>query len=85
VSLIKKIDVEKYFAERRAIRLGRMLPLGQLGTTWIKSAAKKNKVAAAAEALPLGQSSPSVSIASIPIASGSAHNRLLRPPASRQQ
>ena len=43
MSLIKKIDVDKHFAARRAMRLGRMQPLSQLGTAGTKSAAKRNE------------------------------------------
>jgi len=83
--LIKKIDVERHFAARRAMRLGRMQPLSQLGTAGTKSAAKSNRVPASAETPTLEDSSPGVSSASIPITSGSGRNRLLRPPGSRQQ
>jgi hypothetical protein len=85
MSLIKKIDVDKHFAARRAMRLGRMQPLSQLGTAGTKSAAKSNRVPASAETSTLEHSSPSVSSASIPITSDSGRNRLLRPPGSRQQ
>jgi hypothetical protein len=85
MGLIKKIDVEKHFAARRAMRLGRIEPAIQPGAAWIRSAARKKRVPASAEALTLGNSSPSVSPASIPIASDSGRNRLLRPPGSRQR
>ena len=85
MSLIKKVDVEKHFAARRAIRLGRMQPLGQLGVAGIKSTAKKDRVPVSAQTLTLGHSSLSVSSASIPITSDSRRNRLLRPPGIRQQ
>jgi hypothetical protein len=85
MSLIKKIDVEKHFAERRAVWLGRMLPLGRLGAIGTKSAAKRKSVPASTQAVNLEPSSPRVSSAPMPIASGSAHNRLLRPAGSRQR
>lgn len=84
MSLIKKIDVEKHFAERRAMRLGRTRPLSQPDTAGTRSAAKRKGVPAPAETLPLEPSSMSVSSASNPIAAGSGWNRLLRPPRSRQ-
>ena len=83
MALIKKIDVERYFAARRAMRLGRLGMVSQPGLAGIKSAAKKKSVLTSAEALPLEDSSPSVSSASIPIMFDSGRNRLLRPPASR--
>ena len=85
MSLIKKIDVEKHFAERRAMRLGRMQQLSQPGATWIKSAAKRARVPASTEAVTLGHSSPSASTAATPIAPDPGRNRLLRPPGSRQR
>jgi hypothetical protein len=85
MSLIKKIEVEKYFASRRAMRLGRIGPVSQPRAAGIKSAAnKRNRVPASAEVLTLGGSSRSVSSALIPITSDSGRNRLLRPPGSRQ-
>jgi hypothetical protein len=85
MGLIKKIDVEKHFAARRAMRLGRTGPLSPLGAAGIKSAAERKRVPASAEALTSGHSSPSVSSASIPIPSDPRRNRLLRPPGVRQQ
>jgi hypothetical protein len=85
MALIKKIDVEKYFAARRAVMLGRLRMVSQPSVAGIKSAAKKPNVPASAEALPLENSSPSLSSASIPITFNSGRNRLLRPPGSRQE
>ncbi len=85
MSLIKKVDVEKHFAARRAMRLGRTVPVSQPASAGIRSSAKGNTVPASAEVLAVGHSSPSVSHASIPIMSGSGRTRLLRPPGSRQQ
>jgi hypothetical protein len=85
MALIKKIDVEKHFAERRAMRLGRIWPVSQPGADGVKSAAKRKRVPASADALTVGNFSPSVSSASIPIMSDSGRNRLLRPPGSRQE
>lgn len=83
--LIKKVDVEEHFAERRAMRLGRMQPLGQLGAAWIKSATRRKRVPAPAGALTPELSAPTVSAASIPTRPYSVRSRLLRPPASLQQ
>ncbi len=85
MALIKKIDVDKYFAARRAMRLGRLGMVSQPGLAGIKSAAKKKSVPPSAEALPLENSSPSVSSVSIPVMFDSGRNRLLRPPGSRQE
>ena len=85
MTLIKKIDVEKHFAARRAMRLGRMQPLSQLGAAGIKSGVKKNRVPVSGKALTLGHSYPSVSSAAIPITSNSGRNRLLRPLGIRQK
>ncbi len=85
MALIKKIDVDKYFAAKRAMRLGRLGMVSRPGLAGIKSAAKKKSVPASAETLPLEDSSPSVSSASIPIMFESGRNRLLRPPGSRQE
>jgi len=85
MSLIKKVDVERYFAERRAMRLGRTLPLGQRGAAGVKSSAKREKVPASAEALILDHSSPSAVSAPIPIGSESGRSRLLRLPGSRHR
>jgi hypothetical protein len=85
MGLIKKIDVEEHFAARRAMRLGRMKPLSQLGTVRTKSPARSKRVSAPVETPTLKDSSSSVSSASIPITPGLGRNRLLRPSGSRQQ
>jgi hypothetical protein len=83
MALIKKIDVEKHFAARRAMRLGRMWPVSQPQTAGSEVARQ------AANALRLigdrtaEKSSPRVSPVSIPIAFDSGRNRLLRPPGIR--
>lgn len=84
MSLIKKIDVEKHLAARRAMRLGRVQPLSQPGAAGIKLAANRKSVPAIVEDVTLGHSSPSISSASIPITSDSGGIRLLRPQGSRQ-
>jgi hypothetical protein len=85
MSLIKKIDVEKHFAERRAMRLGRMQPVSQLGATWIKSTVKRNRASASAGPPALGLTSSTAPSAPIPVSSDSGRNRLLRPLGSRHQ
>jgi len=84
MSLIKKIDVEKHFADRRARRLGRMQPLNQPRAAGVKPAAKRQRVSASAEDVALGHSSPGVSSVSNLIRSDSDRNRLFRSPGSRQ-
>ena len=84
MALIKKIDVEEYFAARRAMRLGRIGLLSKSSAAGTGPVAKKS-VPAPVEALTSGHSSPSDFPASIPILSDSGRNRLLRPPGSRQQ
>jgi hypothetical protein len=78
MAIIKKIDVEKYFAARRAMRLGRIGLMSH-------PVAERKKVPASANAFALGQSSLSVASASIPITYDSGRNRLLRPPGSGQE
>ncbi len=84
MGLIKKIDVEKHFAERRAMRLGRLRPLSPLGAAGIKPGAKKERVPAAVKDLNPEPSSASGSSASASNPSDSGGNRLLRPPGIRQ-
>jgi len=84
MSLIKKIDVEEYFAARRAMRLGRKRRVGQPdATAAIEPTARVAKASRPVETLPLGQASPRVPSTAIPNASDSGRNRLLRPPGSR--
>jgi hypothetical protein len=45
MSLIKKVDVDKHFAARRAMRLGRTGPLGQIGARIEPAAQAKNSAA----------------------------------------
>lgn len=80
MTLIKKIDVEKHFAARRAMRLGRAGPLSQPGSAR-KAPNPAAKIAQAREDGAVKHSSPGVSAASLPVSDG---NRLLRPPGSRQ-
>jgi hypothetical protein len=85
MALIKKIDVEKHFAARRAMRLGRIGLMRQPVAAATEPAAKKKIAPASAESLASGQASPIIASASIPIMYDSGRNRLLRPPGSRQE
>ena len=85
MALIKKIDVDKYFAERRAMRLRRLGLGSQPAAAQTEPGAKRERVPVSADALILENSSQSVSSASIPIAFDPGRNRLLRPPGSRQE
>jgi len=46
MGLIKKVDVDKYLAERRATRLGRTGPLSQAGVRIERTAEVKSSTAA---------------------------------------
>ncbi len=85
MTLIKKIDVERHFAARRAMRLGRIRPLSQPGAARNAPAAAAKDTAAFREDFTQEHSSPEVSAAPIPITPVSGENRLLRPPESRQR
>jgi hypothetical protein len=84
MALIKKIDVEKYFAERRAMRLGRIWPVSQPQTARTEAAGKAANALGLVDNRAAEKSSPGVSYTSIPITSDSGRNRLLRPPVTRQ-
>lgn len=75
MSLIKKVDAEKHFAERRAMRLGKTGPLSQFSARMKAAAAARNAPAPVAVGA-VGHSSPSVSVASIPIAADSGGPRV---------
>jgi hypothetical protein len=85
MALIKKIDVDKYFAARRAMRLGRIGLLSQPDAAVTVPAGKAAKVPRLIGNRDLGHSSPGVSAPSIPIMSDSGRSQLLRPPGSRQE
>ena len=85
MALIKKIDVEKHFAARRAMRLGRIWPVSQPIAAATVPAGKAAKAPRLIGNRNLGHPSPSVSSPSIPIMSDSGRSRLLRPPGSRQE
>ena len=85
MTLIKKIDVEKHFAARRAMRLGRTQAPSRLGVAGIKSTAKRNRVPAPAEGPALGSFPASSSAGSMPARPHSGGNRLLKPPGTEQR
>jgi len=85
MALIKEIDVENYFAARRAMRLGWKKPASEPNATRTKPAGSVSKNAPpSVRTLPLEHSSARAPSA-IPIVTDSGRNRLLRPPGSRQQ
>ena len=85
MALIKKIDVEEYFAARRAMRLGRERRVSQTSAAGSGPTKKAASPPLAVGNLSQGDSSSSVSFASLPITSNPVPNRLLRPPGSRQR
>jgi hypothetical protein len=80
MALIKKIDVEKYFVARRAMRVARLGMVSERVAAGTVPATKGKRVPSTAEVPTLRHSSPGVSSASIPLMSDSGRNRLLRPP-----
>ena len=85
MALIKKIDVENYFAARRAMRLGRKSPARQPDATAIKPTGRVAKNdPGPIETLPLEHSSARAPSTAIPIVTDSGGDRLLRPPGSRR-
>ena len=86
MGLIKKIDVEKHFAARRAMRQGRTGPLSAPGVAGIKSAAERRRAPTSAKSSHLGtfflERTSSIRSRTRPIL---RRNRLLRPPGIRQQ
>jgi hypothetical protein len=84
MSLIKKIDVDNHFAERRARRLGRMPLMSHPGAARMKPAASAKRAPAFKRDFVLEHSSPTVTATSIPIASDAGPSRLLRRPGSRE-
>ena len=85
MALIKKIDVEKHFAARRAMRLGRIGLLSHAATAMTDQAGKPTNAPRVIANRTPENYSPSASAASIPIMSDSGRNRLLRPPGSKQE
>jgi hypothetical protein len=85
MALIKKIDVEKHFAARRAMRLGRIGIFSQSAAAVTDQAGKLTNVPRVIVNRTRETSSPSASSVSIPITSESGRSRLLRPPVSEQK
>ncbi len=84
MALIKKIDVEKYFADRRALRRGRIGPASQPHAAPIKPTERASNVPRAVGNLTPEHSSASACSTSIPVPFNSGQNSLLRPPGVRQ-
>lgn len=85
MSLIKKIDVEKHFAARRAMRLGGIrLPSVPVAAR-IHPASAQKETPAFIEDYAVEHSSRSLSVAPLPITPDAGRNRLLRAPGSRQR
>jgi hypothetical protein len=83
MSLIKKIDVEKHFAARRALRLGRTGPLSRAGARMEPTAKEKNAPASLQDGA-RGCLSPSASVIPNRIATDSDGAHVSRAPRSRQ-
>lgn len=84
MTLIKKIDVEKYLAARRALRLGRVRPLGKLGAAPIAAVVSAETTPAFSEDFTMEHCSQDPSAVSISITSFSGVNRSLKPPGNRK-
>lgn len=85
MALIKKIDVDDYFAAKRATRLGRNSPASKPATVVTEPAKKTTNAPRLIGNRTRETSSPSASSASIPIPSDFGRSRLLRPLGSRQE
>jgi hypothetical protein len=83
MSLIKKIDVEKYFAARRGMRLGKTGPLNQFSAR-MKAAAEAKKAPAAIAVDAAGHLPPGASVAPIPIVPDSGGPRVPKALRNRQ-
>jgi hypothetical protein len=83
MSLIKRVDVEKHFAARRAMRLGRTGPLSQTSARVQPVAAEKNAPASVKNGV-TGYSSLNASVAPIPIAVDSDRVCVSTAPRNRQ-
>jgi hypothetical protein len=85
MALIKKIDVDKYFAARRAMRLGRIGLLRQPDAAGTEPAGKATKAPRVIGNRTPGHSSPSVSATAIPTVSVSDVKEDRSLPGSRQE
>jgi hypothetical protein len=84
MALIKKIDVEKHFAARRAMRLGRIWPVSSPDRAGTAVAGKATNAPRLIDNRLPEKVSQGVSSPLIPIVSDFGRNRLLRPPGIRQ-
>ena len=85
MALIKKIDVEKHFAARRAMRLGRIWPVSQPIAAGTEPAGKAASAPRLIGNRTLKNSSPGVSATSIPMVTGSGVREDRTLPGSRQE
>ena len=86
MSLIKKVDVEEHFAAKRAMRLGRVRPIGQLPKATV--AAHTGTAAKAPRSfgnVTSGPASPDVPAVVIPIIAGTGARENYTLPESRQK
>jgi hypothetical protein len=85
MSLIKKIDVEKHFAARRAMRRGGIRLPSLPGAAHINPAPAQKETPAFIEDYAVEHSLRSACVAPLPITSDVGRSRLLRAPGSRQR
>jgi len=85
MALIKKVDVEKHFAARRAMRLGKIWLMSQSVAAGTEPAGNPTNAPRVIANRTRKTSCPSASSASIPIPSDFGRSRLLRPLGSRQE
>jgi hypothetical protein len=85
MALIKKIDVDNYFAEKRAMRLGRTGPLSRSAVAATKPAEKATKAPRAIGNRGRVSSFQSVPATVIPIVAGSGVTKDRTLPGSRQE
>jgi len=71
MALIKKIDADKYFADRRAMRLGRIEPMSQPDAAGTEPAGKSTKTPRLIGNRARRNSSPTIPATVIPMVSGS--------------
>jgi hypothetical protein len=85
MALIKKIDVDNYFAEKRAMRLGRTGPLSRSATAATKPAEKATKVPRSISNRGRVSSFSGVPATVIPIAAASGVKKDRTLPGSREE
>jgi hypothetical protein len=85
MSLIKKIDVDNYFAAKRARRLGKTGPLGHNNAAKIETSGKSANTPRSIGNRSRGRSSPMVPATVIPIVPGSGTRQSRTLLGSRQE